>query len=78
MDSKEKNKKKKVCPSSTKRMMRLTCFLNEQEYQFIDNYLEKNKIKSKSRWLRETLLRAIYKEMEENYPTLFDEHEMRR
>ncbi len=76
--SRNNNKKEKETSSNAKRMMRLTCFLNEQEYEFIDNYLKRYKIKNKSRWLRETLLLAIYKEIEGNYPTLFDEHEMRR
>ncbi|NMA73190.1 MAG: hypothetical protein GX963_03320 [Bacteroidales bacterium] len=76
--SRNNNKKEKETSSNVKRMMRLTCFLNEQEYEFIDNYLKRYKIKNKSRWLRETVLLAIYKEIEENYPTLFDEHEMRR
>ncbi|MCK9180268.1 MAG: hypothetical protein PHQ88_07415 [Bacteroides sp.] len=78
MNKQDKNNKKKELSLGSKRLMRLTCFLNEQEYQFIDNYLEKNKITNKSRWLRETVLLSIYKEMDENYPTLFDEHEMRR
>ncbi|NLZ73381.1 MAG: hypothetical protein GX905_06130 [Bacteroidales bacterium] len=78
MNKKNTNNRVKITSSKSKRMMRLTCFLNEQEYEFIDNYLKQYKIKNKSRWFRETLLIAIYKEIEENYPTLFDEHEMRR
>mgnify|MGYP000911946922 CR=1 FL=1 len=78
MNKKSDNNKERKTSSNSKRMMRLTCFLNEQEYEFIENHLKRYKIKNKSRWLRETLLLAIYKEMEENYPTLFDEHEMRR
>jgi hypothetical protein len=41
-------------------------------------YLEKYKITNKSRWLRETILMFIHKNMEEDYPTLFGEHDMRR
>ena len=36
------------------------------------------KITNKSRWLRETILMFIHKNMEEDYPTLFGEHDMRR
>ena len=41
-------------------------------------FLEKYKITNKSRWLRETILMFIHKNMEEDYPTLFGEHDMRR
>ena len=40
--------------------------------------LDKYKITNKSRWLRETILMFIHKNMEEDYPTLFGEHDMRR
>ena len=45
---------------------------------FVERYLEKYKITNKSRWLRETILMFIHKNMEEDYPTLFGEHDMRR
>ena len=44
----------------------------------VDRYLEKYKITNKSRWLRETILMFIHKNMEEDYPTLFGEHDMAR
>ena len=52
--------------------------MSDEEQQIVDRYLEKYKISNKSRWLRETILMFIYKNMEEDYPTLFGEHEMRR
>lgn len=61
-----------------KRIQRLTCFLTDEELAFIDAYLKKNRISNKSRWMRETLICAILKDLDDNYPTLFDEHEMRR
>ena len=48
------------------------------EQQIVDRYLDKYKITNKSRWLRETILMFIHKNMEEDYPTLFGEHDMRR
>ena len=33
---------------------------------------------NKARWLRETVLTFIHQKMEEDYPTLFNEHDMRR
>ena len=50
----------------------------EEELRIVDRYLEKYKITNKSRWLRETILMFIHKNMEEDYPTLFGEHDMRR
>ncbi|MDN5297084.1 MAG: hypothetical protein PWQ71_1190 [Bacteroidota bacterium] len=52
--------------------------LNEDEYQLIDFYLRKYKITNRSRWFRETVLNHIFKNMDQDYPTLFSENEMRR
>jgi hypothetical protein len=57
---------------------RLTCLLSKEEQRVIDQYLSKYKISNKSRWLRETVLSVIHQHMEEDYPTLFCEHDMRR
>lgn len=75
---KDMKKRIKVLPSESKRQMRMTCLMSDEEQQIVDRYLEKYKITNKSRWLRETVLMFIYKKMEEDYPTLFGEHEMRR
>jgi hypothetical protein len=52
--------------------------LNEEEYQLIDFYLRKYKITNRSRWLRETVINHILRNMDQDYPTLFGENEMRR
>ena len=57
---------------------RMSILLSEDEQLIVDRYLEKYKITNKSRWLRETILMFIHKNMEEDYPTLFGEHDMRR
>ena len=46
--------------------------------KIVDCYLKKYKITNKARWLRETVLTFIHQKMEEDYPTLFNEHDMRR
>ncbi|MCC8188190.1 MAG: hypothetical protein LIP08_11985 [Bacteroides sp.] len=61
-----------------RREQRLTCLMSEEELQIVDRYLEKYNITNRSRWLRETVLSFIHKKMEEDYPTLFGEHDMRR
>src|SRR5699024_2209403 len=68
----------KATPEEPKREQRMVCLMSEEEQRIVDRYLEKYKITNKSRWLRETILMFIHKNMEEDYPTLFGEHDMRR
>lgn len=71
-------KRVKVSSVEPRRHARMVCLMSEEEQQIVDRYLEKYKITNKSRWLRETVLMFVYKNMEEDYPTLFGEHDMRR
>lgn len=75
-------KRDKTCSKSTpdepKRRQRIVCLMSEEEMRIVNHYLRKYKISNKSRWLRETVLMFIHRNMEEDYPTLFDEHQMRR
>ena len=75
-------KRDKVCartsPTEPKRVQRIVCLMSEEELRIVDRYLARYKITNKSRWFRETILGFIYKNMEEDYPTLFGEHDMRR
>ena len=57
-------KRKKVPSSASPRKQRMVCLLSEEEAQI--------------RWFRETVLTFIHQKMEEDYPTLFKEHDMRR
>ena len=52
--------------------------LNDEEYDLIRFYLKKYKIANRSRWVRETVINHVLKNMEQDYPTLFEENEMRR
>lgn len=75
-------KRDKKCAKATlqdpKREQRIVCLMSEEEMRIVDRYLEKYKIANRSRWMRETILMFIYKNMEQDYPTLFGEHDMRR
>lgn len=62
----------------SKRTKRLMIALNEEEEKALDHYIKQYKITNKSRWVRETLFSTILRNMEQDYPTLFDEKEMRR
>ena len=44
--------------------------LNDDEKIFIDNYCNKNNIKSKGKFLRETAIRIILKQMHQYSPTV--------
>lgn len=52
--------------------------LSEEELSLIDAYTKKYKISNKSRWLRETIMAHVLKNLDMDYPTLFGENEMRR
>ncbi len=42
------------------------------------SYIKKYKIANRSRWCRETIISHILKSLDQDYPTLFGENEMRR
>lgn len=71
-------KRVKVPTSVPKRKQRMVCLMSEEEMHIVDRYLKKYQITNKARWLRETVLAFIHQKMEEDYPTLFNEHDMRR
>lgn len=79
-DMKRKKTPKRARPQKglTLRTHRLVCLLNDAEQRIVDRHLKKYKISNKSGWMRETLLKAIQKRMVDDYPMLFEEHEMRR
>ncbi|MGL5317715.1 MAG: hypothetical protein ACRC9Q_03345 [Bacteroidales bacterium] len=51
---------------------------NDKEYEMLCAHLKKHRIQNKTRWARETLLLHLWKKLEDNYPTLFDEIEVRQ
>jgi len=51
---------------------RITILLNESEQRALDRFCERYKITNRSRLVRETLVRAILKKIENDQPTLFD------
>lgn len=78
MKKRDKKSTKSSMGEQPQRRQRMTCLMSQEEQQLVDRYLEKYKITNKSRWIRETILLFILKKMEEDYPTLFGEHDMRR
>lgn len=70
--------RKKASSATTPRKKRIVCLVSDEELRIVDRYLEKYKITNKARWFRETILSNIRQQMESDYPTLFNEHDMRR
>lgn len=70
-----KLKKKGLQSNRTKHLI---FSLNEEEYALIASYIKKYKIANRSRWCRETIIAHVLKNLEQDYPTLFGENEMRR
>ncbi|MDR1224635.1 MAG: hypothetical protein LBL07_17420 [Tannerella sp.] len=68
----------KLPKKDAKREHRIAFMLNDTEYNAIEQYLRKYKITNKSNWYRRTILTHIWKIMRDDYPTLFNENEMRR
>ncbi|MDR1585560.1 MAG: hypothetical protein LBS07_05245 [Prevotellaceae bacterium] len=46
--------------------------LNDEENKALSRYIEKYNVQNKSKFIRETLMLAVIRKMEEDHPTLFD------
>lgn len=51
---------------------RIAILLNESEQKALDRFCERYGITNRSKLVRETLMRAILKKIENDQPTLFD------
>jgi len=51
---------------------RVSILLNESEQRILDRFCERYGVRNRSRLVRETLMRAILKKMDNDQPTLFD------
>ena len=75
---KGKHTKKKIQKVKEIRNHRVAFMLNDTEYNAIQRHLKKYKIKNKSDWYRRTILVNIWNKLEEDFPMLFEENEMRQ
>ncbi|MDD3079288.1 MAG: hypothetical protein PHH37_09330 [Paludibacter sp.] len=67
--------KKPVKPVSQRNSLRThrqIFTLNDEENKALNRYVEKYKVQNKSKFIRETLMKAIIRRFEEDHPTLFD------
>jgi hypothetical protein len=58
-----------------RRTNRLSLMLNKREMRALGIYCNRYRIKNKSEFLRETIMKAILKRFEEEHPTLWEENE---
>jgi len=58
-----------------RRTNRLSVMLNNRELRALGIYCSRYRVKNKSEFLRETVMRAILKRFEEEHPTLWEEPE---
>lgn len=54
------------------REYKISILLNESEQRILDRFCEKYGVKNRSRVIRESLMRAILKKLDNDQPTLFD------
>ena len=76
MQCKSENMAKKALPPTKKRITvrthRQAFTLNDEENKALNRYIAKYKVKNKSKFIRETLMIAIIRKLEEDHPRLFD------
>jgi hypothetical protein len=58
-----------------KRENRLSLMLNNREARALGIYCSRYRVKNKSEFLRETIMKAILKRFEDEHPTLWEEPE---
>ena len=51
---------------------RISIMLNESELRILDRFCDRYDVSNRSRLIRETLMRAILKQIDNDQPTLFD------
>jgi hypothetical protein len=58
-----------------KRTNRLSLMLNNREMRALGIYCNRYRVKNKSEFLRETIMKAILRRFEEEHPTLWEEND---
>ncbi len=75
-----KKKTKNETPIRKERLIRnkrISITLNEREFRVMERFFNEFKIKNKTKFLRDTIIRAAWQKLEENAPTLFPKEELR-
>jgi nickel-dependent lactate racemase len=70
-------RKKNIIEDTLVRKSQQSIRFNNKEMSAIDNYCKKFKIKNKSKFMREAIITEILRKFDKNYPTLWDEPQLR-
>jgi hypothetical protein len=70
-------KRRKAKEMSLRRENPQTIRFNTRELSAINQYCEKFKIRNKAKFMREAIISEVLRKFDENYPTLWDEQQMR-
>ena len=80
MAKKTSSKKSTEKPLAKERLIRnkrVVITLNEKEFRVIDRFFKQYKISNKSKFLRETIIKTVWRQLEKDAPTLFSDSEMK-
>jgi hypothetical protein len=69
--------KKKILEESLARKKSQSIRFNNRELSAINQYCKKFKVKNKSKFMREAIITEVLKKFDNNYPTLWDEAQLR-
>ncbi|MDR0768810.1 MAG: hypothetical protein LBE71_02740 [Dysgonamonadaceae bacterium] len=73
-----KKQQKSTPAAKGTRVHRAVFLMNDEERQAIERHWSRYGITNRSNWYRSIILSHVLKVMEDDYPTLFSENEMRR
>ncbi len=60
-----------------KRIKKKVISFNNKELTAIETYCQKYRVNNKSQFMRETIITAILKKFDEDYPTLWDDPQLK-
>ena len=69
--------RRKAKDENLKRINRQGIMLNNHELNALNKFCKKYRIKNKSKFMREAIFTEVLKKFDEDYPTLFDDPQMR-
>ena len=70
-------RRRKTKDASLKREIPQTIRFNSRELSALNQYCEKFKVRNKAKFMRETIITEILRKFDENYPTLWDDDQLR-
>jgi hypothetical protein len=61
--------------SKLPRNKKATISFNDLEHQALEKYCKKYKVRNKTKFMRETIMRAVISKFSDDYPTLWDQNQ---